>query len=332
MKRATFTFALLATAVFFVAAPATHRWAAAAATPTPAALQYDEINRFAIPPATPPPPGSFQEDFRVAMAEARPSPPPPRKRGFGGLLNAVVNGNVADQAVGEATQSMLQLRNGRLRRYTFYKGWIRVEDPVAQTATIEKCDRHQFVTLNLAKKTYTTSSTQAACPTPAMPVGRPQGRPAQEDPGTVDMTVKTTAANLGPLTIDGIATTGSNDALEMSMTNATGSCKNADMRLNVVRYVSSIAVPRPYCPLPRAMGPADMATMRDGGGCKPTFHGQTAGAGDAFSDGSRLVLYRRMTIAQNGGVNVLDERGNVAWLSGQQAEALFAIAPDFTQQ
>ena len=358
MKKASIGFAVLAVALAVCFAPwSGGRNAAVAATPTPAALQYDEIDRMVVPPATPPAPGSWPADYQAVLATV-PQPgaagasPAPGKHGLGSLLSHVMGGNPQDQgggdysaAMGNATEMMQMMKAGRLVRYTYYKGWIRTDDPMTQTATIEKCDQHQYITLNLAAKTYAVSNTQPPCASQGgMPPVAAMHRAAgmNQDPGTADMTVKSTSQNLGPLTIDGIGTNGWDRSMEMSSTNATGSCHDSSFKMGVTVYVSQIAVPRPSCPLPHTMGAPIEGMASVMGGCKPTMHVQ-GGAGGFMDDLNKLVLYRRMMMGDfaiqsdaadmqiHNRMAMVTERGNVAWLSGAPADALFAIPPGFTQ-
>jgi hypothetical protein len=345
MKRATIVFAAIALAAFFAPGLNGQRGAAVAATPTPAALQYDEINRVVMPPATPPAPGTFADDYAAIMASVSSGggQPAPAHRGLGGMLGAVLGGSAPGAGAGGAGGMMGMMGAGHLVRYTYYNGWIRTDDPLAQTATIEKCAEHQYITLNLAAKTYTITNTQPPCPPAASPMGRPmQGQTEQAAPGTVDMTIKSSNQDLGPLTIDNIATTGSQGSIDMSMANATGSCHDGDFGMNITQYVSQIAEPRAYCPLPRsATSPAAMMSRMQGG-CKPTMHMQGSG-GNPFAEGGlgRLVIYRRMAMSSGSmgggggrglsGMNMVMERGNVKWLSGAPADALFQVPAGFTQ-
>lgn len=297
---------------------------AVAATPTPAALQYDEIMRTVIPPATPPAVGTFATDYQTAAA-ATPMAKPPSFNPF------------AMKAYYQQLQSMATAIH--LARYTFYKGWIRRDDPVAQTATIEKCDRHQYVKLDLAKQTYTSITAADACTTPVQPMGGPP-QATHEAPGTVDLTASTTNTNLGPMTIDGIATTGFDRSVDVKMSNATGSCRNMEMNLAVTQYVANVSVPHRFCPLPRGMNPMEAAGAMQQG-CKPTYVG-TGQSGDFNLDtmgvnvgtADRLVMYSKMAPAAGGrgmGFGMITERGNVKWFGGSQADALFQIPAGFTQ-
>lgn len=177
------------------------------------------------------------------------------------------------------------MRYGVLTRYTYYKGWVRTDDPVAQTAVIQKCDQHQYVALDLAKRTYTITSTQPTCNTsPTAMSDHATGAPSA--PGTEDMTVKSTAQNLGPLTIDTVPTNGADMAVEMSITNATGSCQGGAMQMSSKQYISRIAIPRAYCPIVHQM-PMAQGAMASSGGCKPTMH--VAGKGPNPFGSSDLV-------------------------------------------
>ncbi|HTX58823.1 MAG TPA: hypothetical protein VMH02_04025 [Verrucomicrobiae bacterium] len=351
MKRFALTGALLlGGALALPSMPASVR-SAAAATPTPVALQYDQIIRTIVPPATPPAPGSFQTDYAAIMsaASASGSPQgassPPPHRGLGGLLGAVMGGQPpggpgGDQSggYGAAMSRMAEMRAGTLTRLTYYEGWIRTEEPALQTATIEKCQSHQFITLDLAKKTYAIANTAAPCPPrPMGPMGGPMrgGTGEEAAPGTSDLTLTSNETSLGPLEIDGIPTTGYNNDLSMATTNATGSCRNGQMGMTMERYVSKIAVPRAVCPLPRGTSPENPASMASRGGCKPTMHLHGSPSA-AFGEMDRLIMYSKMAMSgggdqsRMGGFSFVTERGNVKWLSGAAADALFTIPPGFT--
>ncbi len=134
------------------------------ASSAPAALQYDEIVRVIVGQATPPPPGSFQTDLAAIMnpPPAQTAQQPARKHGLGNLLGAVLSGqNPIEAAAGDAADNALTnamggmlgplnafsafMHQGKLARYALYKGWERVDDLGAHTATITKYDRHQII-------------------------------------------------------------------------------------------------------------------------------------------------------------------------------------------
>lgn len=305
------------------AVASTASWAAVAAmpAPTPVALQYEEISRLAMPPATPAPPGSFQPDRATIVAAGAPSQPQHH-----GILGNVMNGYQS------AMNGMRALQNGTLTRYTYYRGWIRTDDVVNQIATIEKCDQHQYVRLDLAHHTYSISSTQpspAPAPGPAMANGQPPGGAAR--PGTADLTFSLSNQNLGPRTLEGVPTHGQSVAYTLTMSNATGSCQNGSLSMRIVEYVSAVGIPRAYCPLPHVAASSPQAYVARGG-CSPRMH---ANAGSAMMlDTNRLAMYRFTSFGQqqNGeNVGALTEAGNVRWLYRSEADALFSIPAGFTQ-
>lgn len=319
MKRASLALAVSALVAFLWPGLTMQKNLAAAATSTPAALQYDQIVRMVMPPATPPAPGSFQADYATVT----------------GAPGASETGNDsrAPAAMMEAINAM---RKGTLTRYAYYKGWLRTDDVAHQTAVISKCQEHQYITLDLAKKTYTMTNTKPACnTTPQMPMGPHPSQVENEAPGTVDMTVTNSVQNLGLLTIETIATNGYDNTLQMSMTNATGSCSNNSMGMNMEQYVSKIPLPHQYCPLPQGANSSDPSSVVVHGGCKPTMH--TSGNAAGIFDADKLVMFSKMTFApagaesRMGGFAQVTERGNVKWSSGAEAEALFTIPPGFTK-
>jgi len=328
---------------------------AVAATPTPVALQYDQIIRMILPPATPPAPGAFPTDYAAIVATpaaagaggsatATPSPVP-NHGGLAGLLGAVMGGapNGGEQSDSDnpmanvVNGAMDKMRKGTLERYTYYKGWLRTDDPVAQMAVISKCQENQYIVLDLAKKTYTLTNTKPACSTmPQMPVGPGHTTVENEAPGTVDMTVSNSVQTMGPMMIQSIATTGYDNTMQMSMANATGSCTNANVGMNMEQYISKIAIPHQYCPLPHTAYGGNPTDVVVHGGCKPKMH--VSGTGTAEMEMDKLVMFSKMTFNAAGGGNphpggfaAVTERGNVKWLSGAPADALFTIPPGFSK-
>jgi len=330
-------------------------------TPTPVAIAYDEVSRMVAPSSTPPPPGSFQADYQLALqgtsmtgtaSEGASTPTPaPKHHGLGGLLNTVTNpmGNAGPPGpqggppgmMGGGGAMMNMMRYGHAVRYTFYwsKNWEREDDPVAKIATITKCPQHQIIHLDLAKQTYTiedTSPHAASCDTSTTAQPMMGGR-MNAQPGTADMTLKSTTQNLGPKTLENIPTTGSSRAFDMVMSNATGSCRDGQFGMTTVAYVSGIHKQRAYCPLSMPKFVASSAGEAiSSGGCKPTMHSQTTGNPMANTS-DFLEMYLLTTMHQGAassggsGFSQLLERGNVDWLYKPQADPLFEVPPGFTQ-
>lgn len=314
----------------------------AAAAPQYAGLQYDEIVRMVMPQDTPPPPGSFADAYKQILAgapNAGAQNAPPKRHGLAGLIGNIAN--IEQQASQAANEMQSFVKDGHLTRQAYYNGWVRTDDVVAKTAMIEKCKEHQVIHLDLAHKTYsivdTAAGSKAACPAPEMP--GPSGRPevVNEAPGTANLKITAKETALGPMTLESVPTNGYTNTVQMAMTDATGSCKNGSFGVEETRYVSRIAVPRRYCPLPKVRGvpstPVDVVVR---GGCKPKM---SANAAHMYWDtaNGKLEMYSRMAMISgdadsNGRFTTVTQRGNVNWLTKAQADALFSVPADFTKQ
>jgi hypothetical protein len=317
---------------------------AAAPAPPTVALQYDEISRILMSPATPPPPGQFGDDYQLAMSASPPPSMPAHRRGGFGALGAMMGGAMPGGDPSSAMSAMNVMRTGRLTRYTLYpsKGWVRTDDPIAHTAVIAKCNEHQYITLDMNAKTYTIAQTEPAQNCFPMSMGPRQSRgapraEAPSEPGTEDLTVTATSKDLGPLAIDGIATRGTASTISVSMANATGSCAkgNGSASIASTTYISTIHGPRPYCLLSNAPAiPSSPMEALSRGGCQPTVHGH-ADINFDLGNIERLTLYSLMSMESSEGrgrqFNMLTERGHVAFLVPRDADPLFSIPPDFTE-
>lgn len=301
-------------------------------TPTPVAIAYDEINRMAFGQMTPPPVGVFSEDYQRIMASIQNASQqqPSQPRGLSGFLGRAAG-------VPENMQNpMLAMQNGTLKRYTFYwvRGWIRVDDPVAHTAVIYKCKEHQTIYLDLAKKTYRivtgeVDTNQAAVP--SAPAGNPYAR-EMAAPGTAKMTVTANATALGPKVVEGIPTHGYDSTNSLTMSNATGSCRNGSFSSRVVEYISNINEQRAYCPVPGRATYSGAAYGAPAGGCKPTMVVHQTGS--VRPNPQKLAMYRMSSFGAaqgQGGATVL-ERGHVTWLYNPDIPQFFTIPAGFTRQ
>ena len=320
--------------------------AAVAATPTPApvALQYDEISRIIVAPATAPAPGAFADDYKLAMS-ARPAhvsqsssidTPTLKSRGISGSLAESIpgepGGTNTSESLGDAVSNGASnaapsagdqlMHAGRVTRYTFYvaKTWVREDSPVLQTAAIAKCDQHIVILLDLAKKTYRQ-----------MPIDC-STMPGPHESSTEDLAIDTTASqDLGSLTIDGVKTTGSRVTLSETAGNATGTCKNSQSAYARVAYVSKIPKPPAYYPITWAPGIlTDPVLMPEQGGCKPTLHGNGASTIAADPMLEMYVMTDRASSDHGRTVHTLTERGNVTALDAAAADPLFEIPAGFS--
>lgn len=302
-------------------------------TPTPVAIAYDEITRMAFAGVTPPPVGSFSGDYSRIMAAAK-APSTDATDSDTDQMPPQVQA-ILRQRMGGAGNPMASMQMGTLKRYTFYwvKGWIRIDDPVAQTATIYKCKERQTIYLDLAKKTYriVTGATDTDDTTSTSGGANPYAREAMA-PGTAKMTVTAKAAALGPKTVEGISTQGYDSTNSLAMTNATGSCRNGSFNSHVLEYISNINEQRPYCPLPgRAVSGASQYGG-PAGGCKPAITARQTGS--ARPPANKLAMYRLSEFGSGqgkGGAMVL-ERGHVTWLYNPDIPPVFTIPADFKQQ
>ena len=341
-------------------------------------LQYDELVRVVIG-ATPPAPGNFQADVAAlsspaALAE---TPAPKKHRGFGNLgalAGGILSGNAAGALAGAATDAVVGnaidaqadrmtaafgvafagalrwLTQGRLERHSFYAGWERVDDLAAQTATIRKCDLHQLITLDLAKKTYTIVDPTAVTsePSPAKhekPPPPDAATPAPQAPGTAVVEFKNVVTPLSPRKLEGLDTTGYDDAVTFAMTQATGSCRNGSFGVRSRSYYSRLPQPQLVCPMaamPRQHYP-DAAQPKEfvaSGGCRPSF---TAHSSGPVPPAGNLALYSTIAMSGSSGNGpapapsgspgsfvFLTERGNVHSLTAANT-SLFEIPTDFTK-
>ncbi len=340
-------------------------------------LQYDEIVRMVVGGSTPPPPGNFQADLAALASPAAvaATPAPKKRRGFGNLgafagdlltgnAGGALAGAATDAVVGDAMDAQMDrmlsstmgafagamrgLTQGRVERHSFYAGWERIDDVAAQTATIHKCDLHQVISLDLAKKTYSISDTNVRSSQPAAAPARParerEATPAPQQPGTAVADFSNVVTPLGPRKLDGVDTTGYDDSSKFSISQATGSCRNGSFSFHSKTYYSGLATPRLVCPIgappPPQRYPQRPENFVASGGCRPTFSGHNAGP---VPPAQNLSLYS--TIAMSGssgeatpapagspppGFVFLTERGNVRTLGGADAK-LFEIPSDFTR-
>ncbi|MDQ2871619.1 MAG: hypothetical protein M3R35_00655, partial [Candidatus Eremiobacteraeota bacterium] len=289
----------------------------------------------------------------------------PKHRGFslGNVVGAIAAGRspvaaAADEAAGNALANAMGnalggligpmnafsqfMQNGKVNRYTYYRGWERIDDTAAQTATIAKYDRHEYITLDLAKKTYRVSDPdRPLAPTESGSApSSPQQEAPPQPPGTAVLDFTRAGTILGAQTIDGIAATGYDETVGMSVTRASGSCRNGSFALTTTEYVSSIKQPQikePQVGVPHSLQarvPMDPRAMVSRGGCRPTI---TAHSSGASAPSGRLLMYSRLSAAPSNGdrgqssFSFVTERGNVKFPSERDAAALFAIPAGFTR-
>jgi hypothetical protein len=297
---------------------------AVAATPTPLGIAFDQIDRVVMGDA--PSPGSFQSDYaQIKQNAANAQASTPRRGGIGGMLGGAIG---IDKAMENAMAAFSQ---GHLERRYYLNGWERIDDPIAQTASILKCDLNQYIALNLAKKTYRIAAAADAPGARAMPgpPGRPPSTASQPGTATVDLTRTTTVT--GPKTIENVATTGYDATMSMKWSNSTGSCSGMSASMRQVTYITDMGEPRAVCPA-RAAQPTGPEGYMAQGGCKPTFTQHQTGP--TIPD--RFYMYRLMAMgagdgSQPGGFGQLSERGNLQTLTAADL-SVFEIPAGFTKE
>jgi hypothetical protein len=326
----------------------------ALAAPMATGMQYDEINRLLPAPATPPPPGSFAAD--VAAIES-PSPEPKKKHG---LIGALVSGNLNDLAgdqvsnaltrmLGPAFAELASLTQGRVERYSFYGSWTRVDDILAKTATIRKCDLHQVIELDLDKKTYrivdtSPSPATSAAPSPPAAGHRPPPPASPEPPGSGVLDLTRIVRALGTMLIDGVNTSHFASTNSVAMTQATGSCRDGNFSIAHDQYLSGFVEPHALCPVDfnahaTRTYPRQPAQLVARGGCRPTVTEHSSGPP---VPAGKLALYSLMTLSSSGSstktstaspaasFSFLTERGNLHAL-GALDRSLFEIPSEYTK-
>lgn len=338
-------------------------FALALAPPAPSAapppgVAYDEIVRVVVS-GTPPPPGDFQSDLAAvnALPPAVVATATPRKHGLGALgalAGAVLSRkgpqDAASDALANSLEDSLQRQLGgqfdavgnairgfmqpHVLHYAYWNGWERVEDDVAQTVTIRKCDIGRIIYLNLANKTYTIydpSSEPSAAPFGPAARGERQASPvATAQPGTAVAVLSETTKVVGPLRVDNVPTVGYDATTSFTMTQSIGSCHDANASMRSVQYLSSLAQPMVNaCPVYHAAFPQTasdtVAVDPKSEGCRPTFTMRESGP---LVPKDRLALYALVSMsAANSetrgrgahGIGFLTERGNIVTLGPADA-------------
>lgn len=294
-------------------------------------LAYDELTKFLRADQPTPVPGSFTTEFQAAVAAEE------HHGLFGGIKNMV----------DAAKNAMNMFTTGIPSRHAYLNGWERTDDLGAQTATIMKPDRHQMITLNLAKKTYRIVDTSVQAPTetppPYQPPSNPQAPQPSPQPGTGKLDISVSSSSLGQKTVENVSTTGYSQDFKVTETLSTGSCHDGSFETSMIEYISDYPEPQlaPSGAKPPKMTggmppPAAMMGVRPG--CKPTT--TTHHSGGATPPSGRLAMWTFLTLKGNvqsnqgqagGGFSTLIERGNVRTLGAGDA-SLFEVPPDFTKE
>ncbi len=309
----------LAAVVFLVVALGFAHAGSPGAQAASSGIKYDELTSFQQSPPSPQPTG-FSDRFQAAINAMRPT----HHGLFSGILNA-----------GQMMSAMTKTGTPSTKYY--YGQWMRTDDPVKQTATIYRPDRHQIIHLDLAKKTYTIEDMggqSMQTPEPAAP--EPQGTPAPSQPGTGKLDISDSAQTLSAMTLDNVATSGYSQDFKMVSSQSTGSCRDGTIEATMVQYLSNYTESRATSAGAifhfSTTKPEMMAAQ---GGCQPKIAYHHSGSVNVPSD--RLAMWSLITFKSGansgrpGSFSTLTERGDVQVLGPGDA-GLFDVPAGFTKE
>lgn len=301
-------------------------------------IQYDEVTKF-VGQNSNPQPGTFGADFQAAVSAGQQQAAATNNaQQHHGLFSMIHNAVEMAKNVGNT------LKSGTASTEYYLGALHRVDDPGAQTATIDRPDLHQIIYLDLAKKTYRVVDTSVSgvppqAPPPTAPQNPQQTMPP-EQPGTGKLDVSVSNTVLGPKTIEGVATTGYSMSFKSTMSKSTGSCRDGGFQTSMTEYLSSYPEPGYTAATHRSGGAAAVSHPETFGmaiGCKPSVSYHKSGGGSA--PGGRLSMWTLLGLGGNvqsqggtsaPGFRTLIERGNVRALGGQD-KGLFDVPAGFTK-
>jgi hypothetical protein len=278
-------------------------------------VAFDQLQRVYLLGAEPPPVGSF-DDLRSTFNALGPSVEYPALPGTIAGFN--------------------RMRDGILLHYSFLGTLERVDDPVAQKATIGRPDKGEVDYLDLKAKTYTrlTGDAAAALLAPNMmqqmssAMGVPSSGPKR---GTLAMTVDANTSQVAGVPFAGIATIGYTVNSKVS-TTATGQCPVVSASVGVTAYIDSTR-PEPFVKPTSAFNVNDITKAMNAIGCPATIIGAPASPDPALL---RFIVYERGDVTMSLPniptpiqTATVIQRGHIVPLTATDAE-LFEIPAGFT--
>ena len=200
-------------------------------------IAYDSVTKFSVGNADGgvPAPGSFQADFAAAASASASGETNVPKMPFGlGKMVAKAQGAIAALKTGTAEKHYVGITKER------------VDNVATQTGDITDCSARTITHLDLAKKTYSVESLDHPVPTapPARSHATEAPGPAATDDGTKIAIAITTKA-LGPKTIEGVATSGYDMNMKMTVSKPTGESSTTNMLMTA--YYSAMPDPTFSC-------------------------------------------------------------------------------------
>lgn len=346
---------------------------ASAQTPADAGIQYEEISRTIMMGATPPPPGGFEADFAQVhdgkivsvnpLVAAIPKMPAMPKMGFSSFLGMIFNpaaalmniamqaalGSITSNAMNGMVSKYRNYESGQLQRFAYYGGFSRFENVATKHLTIADPTKQQQYEMDLESQSYKitpiTADWRSQLPKPAGTQGT----------ASIDLAIQTTQQP--GLTIEGYDTDLYSTVEDVTVTNATGSCHNMRMRLEIAQYLSKTVSMTTGTSMTLDQMLGDNPQFAAGSNCVANVTSHKSGVD---VPGNRLVLYSRMAMEMpdqeaqmrqaaqkmaaegqtvpdfmkiGGPVMVMvTERGNIKSVAASDVSTLFAVPSGFKQQ
>jgi hypothetical protein len=278
-------------------------------------VAFDQLQRVYLLGAEPPPIGSF-DALRSTFNALGPSVEYPALPGTIAGFN--------------------RMRDGVLLHYSFLGTLERVDDPVAQKATIGRPDKGEVDYLDLKAKTYTRLTGDAAAallaPNLMQQVSNAMGVPASAPKrGTLAMTVDAHTSQVAGVPFDGTATVGYAADSKVT-TTATGQCPVVSATVGVTAYIDTTR-PEPFVKPTSAFNVNDITKAMNAIGCPATIVGAPASPDPALL---RFIVYERGDVTMSLPniptpiqTATVIQRGHIEPLTATDAE-LFEIPAGFT--
>ncbi len=282
------------------ASPAATQSAAAAQTPAPLNIAFDQIDRTLAGTATAPPATAFADEIQAAKDAQQASAGV--NTGMGGpnlgqmavsmipvvgAIFAMGQAKKQAEAAKKQQQTMMDQLAGNkppvLTRYAFYNGWTRVE--TASSIIITKPDQHQVIFVDLQAKTYRTYDTTA-------PVQIEQTTAVVTPTSTGEATANSmlSMSQADSMTVDNQPVVGYSSEAIVTLTDSSGTCQDGIFRAKKLEYFAQLPEP-----VPQSKEPA-LDTLALPNGCSATINRQISGAP---APNSQMCVYRLVTVVRD---------------------------------
>lgn len=327
-------------------------------------IQYEEISRSIMAGATAPPPGSFQSDLAQVhdgklvsanpMMAQQPAMPTFNAMSIFSLALNPLGGlmGLAESAMmGSVMSGMMSkyknYESGQLQRVAYYGQFGRVENLATKHVLITDMQKQVAYDVDESTQSYRLTPFNPERASAAMPSTQQSGA------GSADVAVNTLTTKSAGQRIEGIDTDLYDTVTDVTVSNATGKCRNMQMRLETVQFVAtSVSTPgESSATMDQIL--RSHPEMMAGQACVAQVH--ASGSGPTLPT-DRLIVYSRTSIsapemeaqakkaqAQGGQVpswmtsggpmvTMVTERGNIRPLAEGDVAALFAVPAGFKPQ